>query len=186
MELWRYLFSKPHQHLIALLDELKISYFRQHTQGISFWNYVLVPAQNLKFQIPKNLLSNSWRNGNIKKISWKIGIQNIKTQTKVTIKEVDNHLEVTRFWRITYKGAKVISTLPPHLLTKHSSPTYLTLFSNTRKRILGCGESKFAMEYASPFGEKTIILAHCSVKQASFRKCTTIALLTTRICIKVF
>jgi monoamine oxidase len=42
------------------------------------------------------------------------------------------------------------------------------------------------MEYASPFGEKTIIQAHCSVKQASFRKCTTIALLTTRICIKGF
>jgi monoamine oxidase len=29
-------FSKPHQHLIALLDELNIEYFKQHTQGISF------------------------------------------------------------------------------------------------------------------------------------------------------
>jgi hypothetical protein len=33
------------------------------------------------------------------------------------------------------------------------------------------GESiKFAVEYASPFGEKIIILERCSVRPASFRK----------------
>jgi monoamine oxidase len=36
MEMGATWFSKPHQHLIALLDELNIEYFKQHTQGISF------------------------------------------------------------------------------------------------------------------------------------------------------
>jgi monoamine oxidase len=34
MEMGATWFSKPHQHLIALLDELNIEYFKQHTQGI--------------------------------------------------------------------------------------------------------------------------------------------------------
>jgi monoamine oxidase len=56
MEMGATWFSKPHQHLIALLDELNIEYFKQHTQGISFFETMsFVPPQNLKFQMPKNL-----------------------------------------------------------------------------------------------------------------------------------
>jgi monoamine oxidase len=47
----------------------------------------------------------------LKKLA-EVGIQNIKTQTKVTaIKEVDNHLEVTGSDGSLYKAATVISTL---------------------------------------------------------------------------
>jgi monoamine oxidase len=42
-------FSKPHQHLIALLDELNIEYFKQHTQGSFFETMSFVPPQ--KFEI---------------------------------------------------------------------------------------------------------------------------------------
>jgi hypothetical protein len=51
----------------------------------------------------------------LKKVA-EVGIQNIKTQTKVAIKEVDNQLEVTGSDESLYKAATVISTLPPHLL----------------------------------------------------------------------
>jgi monoamine oxidase len=55
MEMGATWFSKPHQHLMALLDELNIEYFK-HTQGISFFETMsFVPPQNLKFQMPKNL-----------------------------------------------------------------------------------------------------------------------------------
>jgi monoamine oxidase len=46
MEMGATWFSKPHQHLIALLDELNIEYFKQH-QGISFFETMsFVPAKN--------------------------------------------------------------------------------------------------------------------------------------------
>jgi monoamine oxidase len=54
MEMGATWFSKPHQHLIALLDELNIEYFKQHTHPF-FETMSFVPPQNLKFQMPKNL-----------------------------------------------------------------------------------------------------------------------------------
>jgi monoamine oxidase len=49
MEMGATWFSKPHQHLIALLDELNIEYFKQHTQGISFFETMSFVPQ--KFEI---------------------------------------------------------------------------------------------------------------------------------------
>jgi monoamine oxidase len=103
-----------------LLDELNIEYFKQHTQGISFFETMsFVPPQ--KFEI-SDAEEPSYRivGGTatlIEKLVAEVGIQNIKTQTKVTaIKEVDNQLEVTGSDESLYKAATVISTLPPHLL----------------------------------------------------------------------
>jgi monoamine oxidase len=152
-------FSKPHQHLIALLDELKIEYFKQHTQGISFFETMsFVPPQ--KFEI-SDAEEPSYRivGGTaklIEKLVAKVGIQNIKTQTKVTtIKEVDDLLEVTDSNGILYKAATVISTLPPNLLVQ--TVTFEPILPNSiqqlaRKTHTWMGESiKFAVEYASPF-----------------------------------
>jgi monoamine oxidase len=69
MEMGATWFSKPHQHLIALLDELNIEYFKQHTQGISFWNHVLVPPQ--KFEI-SDAEEPSYRIVGGTAINWKI------------------------------------------------------------------------------------------------------------------
>jgi len=159
MELGATWFSKPHQHLIALLDELDISYFRQHTQGISFFETMsFVPPQ--KFEI-SDAEEPSYRivGGTatlIEKLVAEVGIQNIKTQTKVTaIKEVNNHLEVTDSDGIVYKGATVISTLPPHLLVQ--TVTFEPLLPDSiqqlaRKTHTWMGESiKFAVEYTRPF-----------------------------------
>jgi monoamine oxidase len=54
MEMGATWFSKPHQHLIALLDELNIEYFKPHPRSF-FETMSFVPPQNLKFQMPKNL-----------------------------------------------------------------------------------------------------------------------------------
>jgi monoamine oxidase len=54
MEMGATWFSKPSTS-IALLDELNIEYFKQHTQGISFFETMsLCLRKNLKFQMPKN------------------------------------------------------------------------------------------------------------------------------------
>ncbi|MFB0909411.1 MAG: NAD(P)/FAD-dependent oxidoreductase [Flavobacterium sp.] len=159
MEMGATWFSKPHQHLIALLDELKIEYFKQHTQGISFFETMsFVPPQ--KFEI-SDAEEPSYRivGGTatlIEKLVAEVGIQNIKTQTKVTaIKEVDNHLEVTDSNGSLYKATRVISTLPPHLLIQtitfepHLPDSMQQLARRTHTWM---GESiKFAVEYASPF-----------------------------------
>jgi monoamine oxidase len=152
-------FSKPHQHLIALLSELQIAYFKQHTQGISFFETMsFVPPQ--KFEI-SDAEEPSFRivGGTatlIEKLVAEVGIQNIKTQTKVTaIKEVGNHLELTDSDGIIYEGASVITTLPPHLLVQTIAfepnlPDYIQQLA--RKTHTWMGESiKFAMEYANPF-----------------------------------
>jgi monoamine oxidase len=48
MEMGATWFSKPHQHLIALLDELNIEYFKQHTKASHFLNVLCASA---KFEI---------------------------------------------------------------------------------------------------------------------------------------
>ncbi|MEZ7506417.1 flavin monoamine oxidase family protein [Flavobacterium sp. Arc2] len=159
MEMGATWFSKPHQNLIALLDELEISYFRQHTQGISFFETMsFVPPQ--KFEI-SDAEEPSYRivggtSTLIEKLVEKVGIQNIKTQTKITtIKEVDNHLEVSTSDGIVCKAETVITTLPPHLLVQTITfeprlPDFIQQLA--RKTHTWMGESiKFAMEYASPF-----------------------------------
>jgi monoamine oxidase len=48
MEMGATWFSKPHQHLIALLDELNIEYFKQH-KASHFLKPCPLCLQNLKF-----------------------------------------------------------------------------------------------------------------------------------------
>jgi monoamine oxidase len=77
---WATWFSKPHQHLIALYDELNIILQSTH-QGIS--NHVL--CASAKFEI-SDAEEPSYRivggTATIEKISCRFGIQNIKTQLK--------------------------------------------------------------------------------------------------------
>lgn len=159
MEMGATWFSNPHQNLIALLDELKIAYFKQHTHGISFFETMsFVPPQKLEISDAEE---SSYRivGGTevlIQKLAAEVGIQNIKTQTKVTvIKEVGNHLEVTTSDGTHYLGDKVISTLPPHLLVQ--TITFEPNLPDSIQRLAKkthtwMGESiKFAVEYASPF-----------------------------------
>ena len=159
MEMGATWFSNPHQNLIALLDEFQIPYFKQHTQGISLFETMsFVPPQ--KFEVSDaEETSFRIRGGTVKlieKLIDKIGVQNIKTDTKITaINEVENHLELTDSTGVTYKADKVISTLPPHLLisTIKFEPNFPESIQRLAKKThTWMGESiKFAVEYASPF-----------------------------------
>jgi monoamine oxidase len=74
----------------------------------------------------------------IEKLVAEVGIQNIKTQTKVTaIKKVDNHLEVTGSDG-SYKAATVISTLL-RINSNYNIEPHLpdSMQQLARKRILG-------------------------------------------------
>ena len=159
MEMGATWFSKPHQNLIALLDEFEIPYFKQHTQGISFFETMsFVPPQ--RFEI-SDAEEPSFRivGGTaklIEKLITKVGLENIKTKAKVTaVKEIENYIEITDSNGIKHTATKIISTLPPHLLVQtiqfepHLPEKIQRLAKKTHTWM---GESiKFAVEYANPF-----------------------------------
>ncbi|WP_432222459.1 flavin monoamine oxidase family protein [Flavobacterium sp. TMP13] len=159
MEMGATWFSKPHQNLIALLEEFNIPYFKQHTQGISLFETMsFVPPQ--KFEI-SDAEEPSYRivGGTaklIEKLVQEVGIQNIITNSKVTsIKEMDGYLEITTADGITSKASKVISTLPPHLLVQtigFEPQLPESIEKLAKKTHTWMGESiKFSVEYATPF-----------------------------------
>lgn len=152
-------FSKPHHNLIALLEEFKIPYFKQYTQGISLFETMsFVPPQ--KFEI-SDAEESSFRivGGTtqiIEKLIHKVGVQNIKTGTKITlVKEIENYLELTDSNGNEYTAAKVITTLPPNLLVKtiKFEPVLPESLQHLAKKThTWMGESiKFAVEYTRPF-----------------------------------
>ena len=162
MEMGATWFSNPHQHLMDLLSELNIPYFKQHTQGISLFETMsFVPPQ--KFEI-SDAEESSYRieGGTIKlieKLVAEVGLENIKTETRViAIKEVDNYLEVTNSNGAKYSSGKVISTLPPHLLVQSIAfepPLPNSIQNLAKKTHTWMGESiKFAVEYETPFWRK--------------------------------
>ena len=159
MEMGATWFSNPHQHLLALLAELEISYFKQHTQGVSLFETMsFVPPQ--KFEI-SDAEESSYRieGGTIKLIERlvdEVGVDTIRTETKVSsIKELSDCLEIIDSNGVVYLAAKVISTLPPHLLVQSITfePSLSTSIQSLAKKThTWMGESiKFAVEYKKPF-----------------------------------
>ena len=159
MEMGATWFGNQHSHLLEVLHTLELPYFRQHTQGISLFETMsFVPPQ--KFEISDSEEPSFRIEGGtatiIKKLVSKIGIQHIKTQTKiVSIKEEKNQLIVTDSSGNRYSANKVISTIPPNLLVNslvfepklHENFTQLAKKTHT-----WMGESiKFAVEYKTPF-----------------------------------
>jgi monoamine oxidase len=68
--------------LTALLDELGIPYFKQHTKGISLFETMsFVPPQ--KFEIPEEPVPHSRWNGYFNQKNFvEIGLENIKNKRK--------------------------------------------------------------------------------------------------------
>ena len=159
MEMGATWFGNQHSNLLELLQTFKLPYFRQHTQGISLFETMsFVPPQ--KFEISDSEEPSFRIEGGtatiIKKLVSEIGIQHIKTQTKiVSIKEENNQLIVTDLSGNNYSADKVISTIPPNLLVNSVafepklSENFIQLAKKTHTWM---GESiKFAVEYKTPF-----------------------------------
>ena len=159
MEMGATWFGNQHSHLLEVLRSLEIPYFKQHTQGISLFETMsFVPPQ--KFEISDSEEPSFRIEGGtetlIKRLISEIGIQNIKTNTKITvIKEENNHLIVTDSGGKSYSADKVISTIPPNLLVNSVvfEPNLPENFTQLAKKThTWMGESiKFAVEYKTPF-----------------------------------
>ena len=159
MEMGATWFGNQHSHLLEVLRSLEIPYFKQHTQGISLFETMsFVPPQ--KFEISDSEEPSFRIEGGtetlIKRLISEIGIQNIKTNTKITvIKEENNHLIVTDSDGKSYSADKVISTIPPNLLVNSVvfEPNLPENFTQLAKKThTWMGESiKFAVEYKTPF-----------------------------------
>lgn len=159
MEMGATWFGNQHSHLMEVLRSLEIPYFKQHTQGISLFETMsFVPPQ--KFEISDSEEPSFRIEGGtetlIKRLISEIGIQNIKTNTKITvIKEENNHLIVTDSDGQSYSADKVISTIPPNLLVNSVvfEPNLPENFTQLAKKThTWMGESiKFAVEYKTPF-----------------------------------
>jgi monoamine oxidase len=159
MEMGATWFGNQHSHLLEVLRSLEIPYFKQHTQGISLFETMsFVPPQ--KFEISDSEEPSFRIEGGtetlIKRLISEIGIQNIKTNTKITvIKEENTHLIVTDSDGKSYSADKVISTIPPNLLVNSVifEPNLPENFTQLAKKThTWMGESiKFAVEYKTPF-----------------------------------
>jgi monoamine oxidase len=159
MEMGATWFGNQHSHLLEVLRSLEIPYFKQHTQGISLFETMsFVPPQ--KFEISDSEEPSFRIEGGtetlIKRLISEIGIQNIKTNTKITvIKEENNHLIVSDSDGKSYSADKVISTIPPNLLVNSVvfEPNLPENFIQLAKKThTWMGESiKFAVEYKTPF-----------------------------------
>jgi len=159
MEMGATWFGNQHSHLLEVLRSLEIPYFKQHAQGISLFETMsFVPPQ--KFEISDSEEPSFRIEGGtetlIKRLISEIGIQNIKTNTKITvIKEENNHLIVTDSDGKSYSADKVISTIPPNLLVNSVvfEPNLPENFIQLAKKThTWMGESiKFAVEYKTPF-----------------------------------
>ena len=159
MEMGATWFGNQHPNLLDALHTSEISYFKQHTQGISLFETMsFVPPQ--KFEISDSEEPSFRIEGGtstlITKLSTEIDYQYIKTNTKITaIKEENNQLIVTDSNGNSYSADKVISTIPPNLLVNSVvfEPNLPENFTQLAKKThTWMGESiKFAVEYKTPF-----------------------------------
>lgn len=159
MEMGATWFGNQHRNLVEVLQTLELPYFRQHTQGISLFETMsFVPPQ--KFEISDSEEPSFRIVGGtatlIEKLASEIGMQNIKTDTKITaIKEENNQLIVIDAAGNTYLADKVISSIPPNLLVNSVvfEPKLPENFTHLAKKThTWMGESiKFAVEYKTPF-----------------------------------
>lgn len=159
MEMGATWFGNQHRNLLEVFHTLELPYFRQHTKGISLFETMsFVPPQ--KFEISDSEEPSFRIEGGtstlITKLSTEIGIQYIRTNTKITaIKEENNQLIVTDSNGTSYSADKVISTIPPNLLVNSVvfEPNLPENFTQLAKKThTWMGESiKFAVEYKTPF-----------------------------------
>lgn len=153
-------FGKKHSHLKELLRELNIGYFPQHTSGVSlFETFSFAPPQ--KFTIPDGEEEQSYRikggsSNIINKLIEKIDANLIQLNTQVnTVLFKENTIEIKTNKEELFHCEKLISTLPPRLLTEtiNFEPELPeNIKSLCQQTHTWMGESiKFCLTYKTPF-----------------------------------
>ncbi len=158
LELGATWFSKEHTNLRWLLDELGINYFEQYQKGESalVYNTMISPHH---FEVnPNEAPSFRIENGSnsiIDALSRSIFGSIILKESIVEIQDKGNSIELRSNKGATYYGDKVISTLPPKLLT--SQVKFIPELSEELKKTMASthtwmsNSSKFVLTYKTPF-----------------------------------
>ncbi len=111
-------FGKKHIHLLALLDELGIGYYEQHTEGKAFFEpFSLAPPQSI--DIPAQLPSYRIKGGSesvITNLASSLNAEQIVLDTKIDSIDFSQEKVTVHCNEKKWTGDIVISTLPPALL----------------------------------------------------------------------
>jgi len=163
LELGATWFTKSHEHLNNLIEELKLQKYLQYTKGTSFFETTFSqPLQ--KFQVP-DLESSSFRlKGGTQKLIEKLveflEPNNIVLNSKVLkISEVNDEILVETRNHKSYYVHKVILCIPPPLVSSQIifSPPFpykvSKVFENVQTWMAGA--IKFVLEYEQPFWRYT-------------------------------
>ncbi len=159
MEMGATWFGLKHNSLVALLKELNIDYFPQHTKGVSLFETMsFVPPQ--RFEVPESEESSYRIKGGTKTIInslyKSLDPTSVVLNTKVEkIEESNGIATITCEGNKTFSTSIVISTLPPNLLIKtiQFSPNLPENIKRlcTKTHTWMSESIKFSVEYKTPF-----------------------------------
>ncbi|MGL5111539.1 MAG: flavin monoamine oxidase family protein, partial [Flavobacterium sp.] len=178
-------FNEDHQDVIALLEELNITYTKQYTKGISFFE-----TSNFEepqhFTIPENENPSFRINGGtttiLKKLSEKLDSDAIHLNKKVTkINYKKDLFCITTHDQKEYLSDFVISTLPPNLLINSiifEPVLEKELVATAKKTHTWMGESiKFGLAFNAPFWKDKALsgtmFSHANIVQEMYDHCAT-------------
>ena len=113
-------FNNGHKNLLELLEELELTYFKQHHEGESTLVYNTMQEPHIFETNPNDEPSFRIANGSkaiVKKLSSFVEDSIVLNQKVVQIEQKQDCLEITTVSKHIYKAALVISTLPPKLVS---------------------------------------------------------------------
>ncbi len=116
-------FGKKHIHLLALLSELGIGYYEQHTEGQAYFEpFSLAPPQRV--DIPEQLPSYRIKGGSesvIQALAASLDEQEINLNTRVDAIDFGADKVLVKSDKNQWTADAVISTIPPALLLRSIS-----------------------------------------------------------------
>ncbi len=159
MEMGATWFSKEHHNLLALLSEIGVGYFEQHTEGITLLeNQPFEPPHH--YVVPPNTHSSYRVQGGtysiIHALTQQIGKERIQLHTEIIqIIEEGDHLKLIDNSQNTISCNRLVIAMPPRIIANKidfvpALPKSVTqIMENTQTWM--SGSIKFSVEYKRPF-----------------------------------
>ena len=162
MEMGATWFGNQHQNLIQFLNEIGITYFKQHDEGIALFETMSFEAPQQYYVPAAEAPVYRVKDGTysiINALHQFIGAENVLLQQTV-IDVVDNtdHIVVICNNGIEYQCKKLVIAIPPQVLI--NSVRFIPILPTTLTQVMMqvqtwmSGSIKFSIEYKSPFWRK--------------------------------
>ncbi len=159
MEMGATWFSKEHQNLQYLLNELSLGYFEQFNAGISLYD-TSPHAPPQQYFVPPNTHSAYRIKGGtysvVKALAKEIGEENIVLNTEiVSLENKDNYVEITDLFANTFRAKQVIIAIPPQLIA--GNIRFIPILPSSINQLMQktqtwmSGSIKFSVEYQKAF-----------------------------------